>query len=115
MIERVFPEQRRAVSDEAIVAAIAIKANACYGALAICRGLSSAGFDDDEWWLARNYSLRDLVQEADGRGLDLSNAVTSVERTPITSAMKYRHAKGEVSDADLAAWWRKIKNNEIEP
>jgi hypothetical protein len=103
------------VTDEGIIKAICLKAQACYNALAICRALGGEkNFEDEEWWLCSTFCLKELVDEAKTRNLDLSQATTPVERQPVLQAMKYRHAVGEITTVELNQWWQKVKSGEIE-
>jgi hypothetical protein len=73
---------QKPIKDADVSEAIALKANACFGALAFCRGISGAE-ETNEWWLAMKFGLKELVQEARDRNIDLITVVSSVERQPV--------------------------------
>lgn len=101
------------VSDVGIIAAILLKSQACFGSLMFCRGLGG-GFDAEEWYLARTYTLKELVAEADERGITLDGSLlTPVEKQPLVDSMKYKHARGLITDAELETWWRDVKAGRI--
>jgi hypothetical protein len=104
---------QKPIKDADVSEAIALKANACFGALAFCRGISGAE-ETNEWWLAMKFGLKELVQEARDRNIDLITVVSSVERQPVLESMRVRHALGEITDSEFGIWWRKVKSGEIE-
>jgi hypothetical protein len=102
------------IQDGDVIKAICLRSSACFGTLLMLRSIGG-DFNDPEWYLAKKYTLKELIDEADRRNLDLATSVTAVEQTPLSIAMKYRHARGEVTDSELERWWRAVKAGEIEP
>jgi hypothetical protein len=101
------------ISDASLITAIATKCATCYGALAICRGLSGAE-ETDEWWLMRNHTIKQMLEEADKRGLDLLNTLTEIDKQPLYASMKYKHARGLINDAELRRYRRDLSAGRIE-
>jgi len=56
-------------SDKEIIEAIRIRTSECFRAMNIANAI--AGYETNEWYLCRNYSLEELKEEAGKRGLEI--------------------------------------------
>jgi hypothetical protein len=96
------------VKDADILTAISLKSAPCYGALSMCNALG--GTQDVPWHLCHTYTLKDILDEAKARGLDLSGLKCAVEEIPVTESFYYKYAVGEYTKDEYIAAFSKWKN-----
>ena len=76
--------------------AIEVRCAACFGAMNIANAI--AGRETLIWRLIRNYTLLQLLEEADTRGLDMQHWRTAVEQEPLQASRYYQHARHKMLD-----------------
>ena len=96
------------ITDADVKKALSLRCAICFGALQLCRALGRAD-EPNEWWLANNYTIKQLIEEADRRGLDLSDVETDVEHQPLRLNMRYRLARGEITEREFHAYFHDVK------
>jgi len=101
------------ITDNDVKEAVRLKSSACFYTVTILHALGG-GSDSGEWWLATNFTLKDLVEKAIEQKIDFTGIV-NLDNVPVESSMKYLHAIGKITDTELKYWWRGVKNGTIEP
>ena len=86
-------------SDEILKKAISHKCANCYAAMSLCNQLG--GSLTDEWKLCHSYTLKQLLEEATERHLDLSNVRSSVDGIPVKDSLYYKRATGAFTEAEF--------------
>lgn len=95
-------------NDSEIVDAISLMASEAFGAMRLMNAL--AGKDDGKWRLAHNYSLKELIDEAEKREIDFAEIKCAVTKTPLWKSAYYQHASGEIDEREVRKRIREMQN-----
>ena len=98
------------ITDKDLTKAISLKCANCYGALSFANALG--GSQDVPWQLCHKYPLKDLLEEAEQRKIDLTNVNAAVEVIPVQETMYYKRAKGIITEEEFQKLFRKWKRGE---
>jgi len=93
----------RPIDNDDLIKAICIRADEAWQALLIARAFGG-GFEDMAWWVASEFSLSDLLDEAATREIDLSDQATVVHKTPLSESMIVKRARGEITEEEFRRW-----------
>lgn len=98
------------ITNKDLTKAISLKCANCYGAMSFANALG--GYQDIPWQLCHKYPLKDLIEEAENRNIDLSNVNAAVEVMPVKETMFYKRAKGLITEQEFKELFRKWKRGE---
>ena len=101
--------RRQEVTDDHIRRAIELKCANCYGALSFANALG--GSKDVVWLLCHAFPLKDILVEADRRGIDLTPLKAAVDGTPVKESMYYRRAAGVITEDEFQKEFRQWQNS----
>jgi len=102
--------KERTISKEALKKAISLKCANCYGAMEFANALG--GSKTDEWILCHSYTLKQLLDEANSLGLDLSDVKSSIDEIPVKDSLYYKRATGEMDEKEFRAAFSKWQRGE---
>lgn len=100
----------RVISTDKLKKAISLKCANCYGAMEFANALG--GYKSDEWILCHSYTLKQLLDEANSLGLDLSDVKASIDDIPVKDSLYYKRATGEITEQAFRAAFKKWQNGE---
>lgn len=98
------------ITDKDLTKAISLKCANCYGALSFANALG--GYQNIPWKLCHKYPLKDLIDEAERRNIDLSKVNADVEVMPVIDTMYYKRAKGLITEDEFQQLFRKWRRGE---
>lgn len=104
----------RTIAHEELKEAIRLKCANCYGAMAFANALG--GSRTDAWYLCHAYTLKQLLDEANSIGLNLSGLKSAIDNMPIEESLYYKRATGIMTEQDSRLRFvngKKENNNEI--
>lgn len=101
---------KREITDKDLTEAISLKCANCYGALSFANALG--GYQDTPWQLCHKYPLKDLLEEAEQRNIDLSGVNAAVEVMPVMDTMYYKRAKGLITEKEFNELFNKWQRGE---
>jgi hypothetical protein len=78
------------VSDAQLIKAIELRCSECFPAMNIANALG--GYPSIEWKIVREFSLVDMVREANKRGIDLAGRKAAVGDQLVTERPIYQEA-----------------------
>lgn len=102
--------EERVISTDKLKKAISLKCANCYGAMSMCNALG--GMATDEWILCHAYTLKQLLDEANSLGLDLSDVKSSIDDKPVKETLYYKRATGEMTEQEFQTAFRKWQKGE---
>jgi hypothetical protein len=70
------------------------------------------GSRTDAWYLCHNYTLKELVDEADSYSVDLSDVKSSIDNIPVKESLYYKRAMGLITEQEFKAAFKKWQNGE---
>jgi hypothetical protein len=95
-------------TNASLIKAIRLKCENCYGAMSFANALG--GYPSPQWILCHSYSLKDLLEEAKNRKLDLSQISTEIDPIlPIIQTLYYKRATGEMTEKEFRREFSKWK------
>lgn len=95
----------RVISTDKLKKAISLKCANCYGAMEFANALG--GSKTDEWILCHSFTLKQLLDEANSLGLDLSDVKSSIDDIPVKDSLYYKRATGEMTEQEFRAAFSK--------
>lgn len=98
------------ITDKDLTEAISLKCANCYGALSFANALG--GYQNVPWQLCHKYPLKDLLEEVEQRKIDLTNINAAVEVMPVKETMRYKRAKGLITEAEFNELFKKWQRGE---
>lgn len=102
--------EERTISVEKLKKAISLKCANCYAAMEFANILG--GSKTDEWILCHSYTLKQLLDEANSLGVDLSEVKSSIDHIPVKDSLYYKRATGEMTEQEFRAAFKKWQNGE---
>ncbi len=108
MSDPVFLKVEYPITDADVKEAISLKCANCYGALNMANAMGGA--DSVPWKLCRLYPLKDLLDDASRRGIDLTSLKAAVDGTPVTESLYYKRAAGVMTEQEFQAAFRVWQN-----
>lgn len=98
------------VSVDALKKAICLKCANCYGAMAFANALG--GTQTDAWYLCHNYTLEQILEEAEKVNVNLDELVCAVEPQPVKESLYYKRAKKLITEAEFKKEFSKWQRGE---
>lgn len=95
---------------EDVKEAIRLKCANCWGVLAMANSLG--GSDTPAWTLAHTTKLKDLLDHAEEKKIDLTGLLSAVEKQPVQQSLYYLRATGGMTEAEFQAAFRKWQRGE---
>ena len=93
---------------EGLKKAISLKCANCYAAMSFANLLG--GTMSEAWYLCHNYTLKQLLDEANAQGVDLSDVKSSIDDIPVKDSLYYKRATGEMTEQEFKAAFKKWQN-----
>lgn len=106
--EKVINE--RTISTDDLKKAISLKCANCYAAMQFANILG--GSRTDAWHLCHAHTLKELVDEANSLGVDLSDVKSAIDNIPVKDSLYYKRAMGIMTEQEFKAAFKKWQNGE---
>jgi hypothetical protein len=103
-------EETRTISKEDLIKAISLKCANCYAAMSFANALG--GSRTDAWYLCHAYTLKQLVDEADSLGVDLSDVKSAIDHIPVKESLYYKRAMKLMTEQEFKAAFSKWQKGE---
>lgn len=100
----------RVISIEKLKKAISLKCANCYAAMEFANALG--GSKTDEWILCHSFTLKQLLEEANSQGVDLSDVKSSIDDIPVKDSLYYKRATGDMTEQEFRAAFSKWQRGE---
>lgn len=100
----------RTISHDSLKKAISLRCANCFAAMQFANILG--GTQTDAWYLCHTYTLRQLVDEANSLGLDLSEVKSSIDDKPVKETLYYKRAMDLITEQEFRAAFKKWQNGE---
>jgi len=100
----------RVISIDKLKKAISLKCANCYAAMEFANALG--GSKTDEWILCHSFTLKQLLDEANAQGVDLSDVKSSIDNIPVQESLYYKRATGDMTEQEFRAAFSKWQRGE---
>jgi hypothetical protein len=100
----------RTISVEDLKKAISLKCANCYAAMSFANALG--GSRTDAWYLCHAHTLKELLDEANTQGVDLSDVKSSIDNIPVKESLYYKRATGDMTEQEFKAAFSKWQRGE---
>ena len=106
----ILKNNEKTISHDDLKKAISLKCANCYGAMSFANALG--GSRTNAWYLCHAYTLKQLLDEANSIGLDLSDVKSAIDHKLVKETLYYKRTSGEMTEREFQAAFRKWQNGE---